>query len=73
MEKQKQIASMDLPEVNQCLTNLISFYDEFPGFLDERRVVGVIYLDFNKAFNVVSHNNLVSKSRHQRMDGWKKK
>lgn len=47
-----------------CLTNLISFYDKFPGFLAERRVVGVIYLDFNKAFDIMSHNNLVSKIRH---------
>lgn len=47
-----------------CLTNLISFYDKFAGFLAERRVVSVIYLDFNKAFDIVSNNNLPSKLRH---------
>ncbi|KAK4813196.1 hypothetical protein QYF61_017631 [Mycteria americana] len=44
-----------------CLTNLINFYDEMAGLVDERRAVDVVYLDFSKAFNTVSHKILMEK------------
>lgn len=40
--------------------NLIAFYHQITRFTDEGRAVDVIYLSFCKAFNVVSHNMLVS-------------
>ena len=44
-----------------CLTNLINFCDEMTGLVDERRAVDIVYLDFSKAFDTVSHKILVEK------------
>ena len=44
-----------------CLTNLISFYDWVTRLVDEGKAVDVVYLDFSKAFGMVSHNILLGK------------
>ena len=38
-----------------CLTNLISFCDLVTHLVDEGKAVDVVYLDFSKAFDTVSH------------------
>jgi len=53
-----------------CLTNLIAFYDNVTGWVDEGRAVDVVYLDFSKAFNTVSHNILLGKLRKCGLDEW---
>jgi len=53
-----------------CLTNLIALCDSVTSWVDEGRTVDVVYLDFSKAFNTVSHNTLLGKLRKYGLDEW---
>lgn len=52
-----------------CLTNLISFYDKVTCLVDEGTAVDVVYLDFGKAFDTVSHSILVEKLAAHGLEG----
>ena len=60
-----------------CLTNLISFYDMVTCLLDEGKAVDVVYLDFSKAFDTISHSIVLAKLAARGLDGhtlcWVKK
>ncbi|CAM4653151.1 unnamed protein product [Lepidochelys kempii] len=53
-----------------CLTNLIAFCDGITGSVDKGKAVDLIYLDFSKAFDMVSHSILASQLKKYGLDEW---
>ena len=65
VEEEKVIRSSQhgFTKGKSCLTNLIASYDGMTGWVGEGRAVDVVYLDFSKAFDTVSHNILLREAQ----------
>ena len=50
------------------MTNLMAFYEAITGRIDDGKAVGVVYLDFRKAFDTVSHSILTAQLRKCGLD-----
>ncbi|KAJ7412789.1 RNA-directed DNA polymerase from mobile element jockey-like protein [Pitangus sulphuratus] len=50
------------------LSNLISFYDKVIHLADQEKPVDVIFLNFSKAFNIISHRILLDKMSSTQLD-----
>lgn len=53
-----------------CLNNLIAFYNDMPGNVDDRKAVEVISLSFSKAFNIIYHKILTDRLMKYRLNKW---
>ncbi|CAM5075370.1 unnamed protein product [Eretmochelys imbricata] len=52
-----------------CQTNLIAFFDRVTSLVDRGEVIDVVYLDFSKAFDTVSHDLFINKLGKCNLDG----
>ena len=51
-----------------CLTNLLEVLDFVSDYVDEGNSVDAVYLDFQKAFDKVSHSKLLTKMARYGID-----
>uniref|UniRef100_A0A674JN28 Reverse transcriptase domain-containing protein n=1 Tax=Terrapene triunguis TaxID=2587831 RepID=A0A674JN28_9SAUR len=52
-----------------CQTNRIAFFDRITSLVDKGEAVDVVYLDFSKAFDTVSHDIRIDKLGKFNLDG----
>ena len=43
-----------------CPTNLLDFFNDVHKIFDNTRAVDIVYLNFQKAFDIVPHKRLIS-------------
>lgn len=50
------------------MTNIIAFYDNITGWIEEGKAVNTVYLNLSKNFNDVSHSILTAKLKKYGLD-----
>ncbi|CAM4617835.1 unnamed protein product [Caretta caretta] len=72
LEERKVIRSSQhgFTKGKSCLTNLVAFYDKITPSVDEGKAVDMLFLNFSKAFDTVSHSVLASKLKKYGLDEW---
>ena len=56
-------------EGRSCLSNLLTTLEDWTSILDDKDCVDVAYLDFSKAFDLVSHKHLILKLAKHGING----
>ena len=56
-------------EGRSCLSNLLTTLEDWTSILDDKDCVDVAYLDFSKAFDLVSHKHLLLKLKNYGING----
>ena len=56
-------------EGRSCLSNLLTTLEDWTSILDDKDCVDVAYLDFSKAFDLVSHKHLILKLTKHGING----
>ena len=57
-------------KAKSCLTNLLCFLEEMTKWVDDGSPVDVIYLDFQKAFDKVTHQRQINKLKSHGMGNY---
>ena len=56
--------------VKSYLMNFIAFYEKATHLADQVKPIAVIYLDFHKAFNTISHSTFLDKCPARQKHRW---
>lgn len=64
----QSLVTVNMTSEGKILFNLISLYDKVTHLIAQRNPADVIFLDFRKAFDTISHNILLNKSSSIQLD-----
>lgn len=72
MKDKKVIGSNQCGFTNRksCVTNVMAFQNDMISLMDEGKALDIAYLDFSKAFDIVSYNILIDQLTKQELDKW---